>query len=187
MDSEQYCILEQVLQDAYPLQAFLEASQNCGFCLAKRGKPFLKKRKFIEVAHRMFQQGDLIAIDDDDYTLNDPDRFAASHFVPSRSQIEATMHREGPSIYFHASIQGATKWKQIAQPKWNQYIEFGQGGCNSLCHSGAKALDRGLIERYLTLVKQHDNLVSGSTVWQIMEPMYAEGGKALPRGYGCCF
>lgn len=108
------------------------------------------------------------------------------------SQIQANLDRE-LQCYYYLTSQGGTYWEALAHPNWHRFWMFTNNDYSSYSHSGVNEYecemicsDRQLIEQLLVFeydLNFADIHISGTEVWDLIEPWQVTYWKTLPRGY----
>src|SRR5579864_2602507 len=113
IDKTEYWFLDVVVEMEWPLWILTDPEMETH--LNRRGHG-LAYPDLVDILERMFQNGDLGARYPSDNTNN------TTQFIPTRTEIEASLGREGVELWFALTEQGAVRWETISQPNWDRYL-----------------------------------------------------------------
>ncbi|MEJ6480747.1 hypothetical protein N0Y54_05265 [Nostoc punctiforme UO1] len=105
--------------------------------------------------------------------------------VLTLSEIEASLKGK-LGAWYYLTPQGGTRWELLTHPDWNRY-HTQRLGCDpgEISVSEIVSPDRKFIEKFLNVDCYVCAVVhiSGTEVWDMLEPWQATYWKILPRGY----
>ena len=136
----------------------------------------LTHTELIATANSLFQNGDIRA-----NILHESGKIATADVVLTKPEIQASLDGKLAAVYY-LTPQGGERWSAIASADWNKYFLW-SGFIGE--ESEIISLDRQLIEE---LIKYSGYLhseipVSGTEVWDVVEPWQATYWKVFPKAY----
>ena len=131
--------------------------------------------------HSLFQKGDILGI-----ICQGRDRVSDVVMTPSEIQAEL----DGKLLaYYYLTPKGAARWEAIARPNWNlfyQYHSYPDRKAEGIPQYKCEIIStqRQLTEKLLSLsIYLFEIPISGTEVWDIIEPWQPNYWKTLPRAY----
>lgn len=127
-------------------------------------------------SNRLFQNGELFALFPREGGVEMRD------VVLTLSQIKANLDGK-LSAFYYLTPQGGARWEALCHPDWNRFYKQ-HFFMNNKNESEIICTDRTLIEKHLQFSSLNDLVpISGTEVWDVLEPWKATYWKTLPKGY----
>ena len=143
--------------------------------------------------HRLFQEGDLLAIysselgevyTDSSTSFEANSILLSKGFIPSYLQINSALKQEENLFYFLTN-KGGELWESVSYPKWNQYY-FSAGNEYEhvlQCHSRKLAEKLLEIQHLLDFGRSYHSPRIETVKWNFITPWQPTYWKTLSSGY----